>query len=343
MLGSTLGFAKLTECFEGSSRAALVTRFETKQGDLFMKIVALGAKLLFVVSCLALLAHVPAARAQNGTFYHLLYDSNTGALITTPNPLPPVITLSQGGQLVLDVEASLVKSSPALTSSGFQPFSGGTGDIFVEFSGNCAFCPPGVLFDAAHSTLPPGGLVAGGTNILTLSFSDPGIYSLAASGATSGSSTFNLQQVPFQVIVLPSSNTMLYDGVNVSKFYPPNAIVSTQTATGYIFWFEANPNGSYQGQSAPTPAAPGDWQQLGAGAPGPQGLQGPMGPAGPQGPMGLTGATGTQGPIGPQGKTGPQGPAGLGFVHGCHHGAASGTSSTCRGYAARQLYPRLCG
>lgn len=276
-----------------------------------MKFYAFRAKLLFAFCCLALLARVPAAHAQAANYYRLLFDT-TGALLTTPNPFPPAITLQPGGQVILDTSVAGQSIALGIASNGFQPFSGGTGDIFLVFQGD------------QGSTLAPGTIITSGTNSVVLTFSDPGIYSLATSGFTTlGSGLAPLAPVAFKVIVLPVSSTMLYDGIwNASSFYPPNAIVATQTASGYIFWFEANPNGSAAGQSMPTPAAPGDWQQIGAGAPGPQGPQGPQGPAGPQGlqgSTGLTGVTGPQGPIGltgAKGATGPQGPAGLGFVHG---------------------------
>ena len=69
--------------------------------------------------------------------------------------------------------------------------------------------------------------------------------------------------------------------------------------------------GSYIAVAASTGEAPGTgsaWEQLAAGAIGPQGAQGPQGEAGPQGPQG---EVGPMGPAGPQGDAGPQGPQGV--------------------------------
>lgn len=272
-----------------------------------MKAFALSTRCLLALCCLLALACVPPARAQDqANYYHLVWDS-TGNLVTTPNPLPPALTLPQGGQLTLDLYES--NFSVTLGYLSFQSFGAGTGNIFAEFESNSGVFPDNV---------PCCGYLVPSAPVWTLTFADPGIYSLCVNCVLNGPVNW-----PVQVVVLPTSSAMLYDGIwNTTLFYPPNAIVATQTATGYNFWFEANPNGSHQGQSAPTPSAPGDWQQIGAGTPGPQGPTGPQGPAGsagPQGPIGstgATGATGAQGPVGPMGLMGPQGPAGIGFVSG---------------------------
>ena len=264
-----------------------------------MKILALWAPCVLALCCLFALACVPAAQGQDqGNYYHLVWDSN-GSLVTTPNPLPPAITLPQGGQLTLDLDDS--SFGIALGYLGFQPFGAGTGYISAEL-----VWPSGVTTTTLYAQTHVNPIAGGADNIWILTFTDPGIYTLCVNCALNGAVNWAVQ-----VVVLPTSSTMLYDGIwDTALFYPPNAIVTTQTATGYNFWFEANPNGSHQGQSAPTPGAPGDWQQIGTGGPGPQGPPGPTGPQGPAGPTGLTGLTGAQGPAGPMGLQGLQGPPG---------------------------------
>ena len=273
-----------------------------------IKAIAKQAAGLLVLCCLPLV-WTPPARAQAQLTYHMVYDVGTNPTteLTSPDPLPLVITIAQGGQVSFHIEAFTGTFSLPYPGDihllAFVPFSGGTGTIQVEWSGGI----PTYQFTQMQHLSVGGYSAVQGYSLSTLTFTDAGIYELRVGADSSGSKTV-------QVIVMPISANLIYDGLwNSSTFYPPNAVVVTQTATGYNFWFEANPNGSSPGQSSPTPGVPGDWQQIGTGAPGPQGPQGPIGLTGPTGP---TGATGPQGPIGlagpqgPMGFTGPQGPAG---------------------------------
>lgn len=276
-----------------------------------MKVFAFRAKLLFALGCLAL-AHATTAQAQTEVSYQLMFDSTTGGLVTSPNPLPEFLTLSQGGQLTLFIN-TIFLTQPTIQYGGFVPFSGGTGNVsLVTLEG------------------PTGGLAVGGSFVSdfetqvtwSLGFTDAGVYSFAV-----GMQGFPL--VPFALVVLPSgTGNVIYAGFwNTNLFYPPNTIVATSDANGpnnFDFWLETNPFGSLPG-SIPMLSPVGDWYHLSGPAsavPGPQGPQGPAGPAGPpgpQGPTGATGPTGAPGPTGaqgPMGLTGPQGNPGLGFVHG---------------------------
>ena len=301
-----------------------------------MKLCVFREKTLFALGCLALLARVPGARAQDSVTYELLYGANN-ALVTSPNPLPAFQTLSQNGQLILQIDQTNSAVTDTFLQFEFQAFNGGTGTIFTTLS--------------QGPNTPPNGAVALSPNLfrqflptvsnptLILTFADPGLYTLQFGPDESQASSFPGTQL--KVVVLPSSigapnangfapnlnGNMVYAGFwNANVFYPPVTVVATAAnPSGLDFWLETNPNGSQTGQSAPTSAAPGDWQHIGSSVPGPQGPQGPQGsagPQGPQGPTGPTGATGPQGPIGPTGATGAigpmglQGPAGLGFVAG---------------------------
>jgi hypothetical protein len=280
----------------------------SSQGD-SMKAITRQAVSLFSFCCLILLACAPAAQAQVGAYYHIVGDSATDTLLTSPNPLPPVITVSVGGQLTLDME-DVNTSGPgaALTYGAFQPFAGGSENIFVETI--CRLPADPSCGGLQVWSLAPGfstGFSSGGVAIV--SFSNPGIYTF----------TVRLTNpiLTFQVVVpLANSGNMVYAGVwqpNVP--YAPNTIVHTGTlSAGFDFWLEANGSGS-QGNS-PTLGF-GDWFHMagpasGAGPAGPPGPPGPVGSTGPQGPMGLTGATGPQGPMGFPGLgfPGPQGPPG---------------------------------
>ena len=117
-----------------------------------MKAFALRGPTLLAIGCLLLLARVPVAQAQNEASYHLWFNSNTacgatpcGALLT-PNPFPPVVSLTQGGQLNLELD-SVFLSNFDIEITSFFPLSGGTGNAFL------AAAPNGTL------TLAPGSQV----------------------------------------------------------------------------------------------------------------------------------------------------------------------------------------
>ena len=296
---------------------------------------------LLSLCCFVLLKLAPCVRADipgspppliamSGARYEVVFNTNTGLPDNVPNPIPPLITLSQGGQLVLHVGTEPAATNFCMGYNSFNPSFPGVGvdgAISVEFSNidptsfvvikpiNLGFCAPN--HDAG------------------ITFKDAGTYSFSLS--VDQAHTF-----PVNVTVLPAGTGYTsFGGVfDPNILYTPNTIVSTGTATtGYSFWLEVNPNGS----SSLPQLGSSDWSALGTGPQGPigpEGLQGPAGPTGPPGPTGLTGSTGAtgaqglqgpqgpqgpvgpigptgaQGPVGPKGATGPQGPAGLGFVPG---------------------------
>jgi collagen triple helix repeat protein len=262
---------------------------------------------------LALVALAPAARAQ-APVYHLFYSSdpvNYGELYT-PNPFPPFVTLAQGGQMELNVDARPDQPNTIyLTCDEFIPSFGGNGNVFLEVPG--AFGTPGEI-----ALILPGE--PGVTTIyenFSLSFTDQGTYSCSI-GINSSRMT------PFHVAVLPAGagNATFAGFWDASIHYPANSIVVTGAVfTGLDFWLEANANGS----SNPPATGASDWYHIAgpasavegpAGPAGPEGPAGPAGPAGPTGPAGQTGpagpagATGPEGPMGPAGATGPEGPMG---------------------------------
>ena len=274
-----------------------------------MKAITKQAVSLFAVGCLMLVLSAPAARAQNGVSYHLLYDTssgvNSGTLVTSPNPIPAIVTLAPNAQLALFFDGT---PSPVgqiyLENYAFVPFFGGTGKINVEVSS-----PPlpgfvdsigGGGFSGIQSPPPFQNYI--------LTFADAGIYTLA----TGGSASQDL--ITFQVVVLPAaSGNTTYAGPWYSPIlYPQNTIISTgNVSAGLDFWLAANPLGS---QTEPAIGNP-DWYHMAGpasgGAQGPPGPQGPAGPMGPQGPGGLMGATGSTGATGLTGAAGPAGPTGL--------------------------------
>lgn len=75
-----------------------------------MKTIIRQAVSLLSFCCLILLACAPTAQAQVGAYYHIVGNSANDTLLTTPNPLPPVITVSVGGQLT-QLMSFLSKSS----------------------------------------------------------------------------------------------------------------------------------------------------------------------------------------------------------------------------------------
>ena len=271
---------------------------------------------LFALCCLMLLVSAPSARAQSGTSFQLIFDSNTGNLLTTPNPLSNVITINAGGQLTFMVDSQPASPPSVLIQNlTFQSAFGGSGTIF--YSG------PGLSFSEKVNS---GDFISGSVPY-TLSFTDVGLYTLAV-GIAQGN-----PEITYKVAVLPAAagTTMFGTNWDSNVFFPLNTIVTTgNTQTGLDFWIVANPDGSL-GQS-PTIGS-GDWNHIagpaqGFGPPGPQGPAGPQGLTGPQGPAGPTGAQGPQGPSGPKGTNGlngaqgpigpkgPKGPAGPGFVSG---------------------------
>jgi len=262
--------------------------------------------------CFLLLAIVPAVRAQvrehplsiqpqtpiamSGAHYQMIFNSQTNVMETVPNPLPQLVTLSQGGQLQFhtDLEPAATEFVE-IASHGFNPAfpgAGVNGFIFVDFTGL-----PGI--DSTASYLEPNGSISTSFyHDIVLTFKDAGTYSL----------DFNFSGVsnPFTVTVLPAgAGSTFFGGVfNPNVLYGPNTFVATGSPqSGYTFWLEANPSGS----SSQPQAGSTDWYQVGTGAQGPAGPQGPVGPQGPAGPPGLQGQTG---------PAGPQGPAGTGLVSG---------------------------
>ena len=268
------------------------------------------ARALLGPCCLLLLAGLPAAQAQNqANYYSIAWDSGQNQLLTLPNPIPPVIVIPQGGQLTIAMSDFNPSPSTFINYLSFQPFFGGTGDIFfVEYSGSqfgdAIFIPVGLNFNTMGFAI-------------TFTLSDSGIYSLAADCVLGGT------RIPFKVVVTPNtggniSGNMAYGGPwSGTTPYPPMSIVSTGSIfTGLDFWFEANPNGSLGQQPGQSPGLGTDWFSLGSGTQGPAGPQGPQGPPGPTGLTGPAGPTGAPGPAGSQGPTGPVGPQGVTGVMG---------------------------
>ena len=274
-----------------------------------MKTITTQAVSLLSFCCLILVACAPAAQAQVGAYYHIVGNSANNTLVTNPNPLPPIITVSVGGQLTLDME-DVDPSGPgiALTYGNFQPFGGGSENIFMEkicrlpTDVNCGGLQVLSLLTVSHVGFGSGG-------VAIVSFSNPGIYTFDVG--------FENPLLFLQVVVPPggSGNMVYANGWDPSILYAPNTIVHTGTlSAGFDFWLEANQAGS---QGEPPALGFGDWFHMAgpasgagpAGPPGPSGPPGPVGPTGPQGPMGFMGVTGPQGPmgfIGPQGLPGPR-------------------------------------
>jgi len=265
-------------------------------------------RLLLVVGAAALSVIAPAAesRAQGAAEFHLMFDAN-GNLVN-PNPFPAFITLPANGQIGLRVDT--IGNPPTVTNpiivaqSAFQPFFGGQGNVFVELPGSPVTPPfqtyPGTAGEVA--LIIPNGNMTTPYEQINLTFTDPGIYTLAIGIFPNVN---NL--TPFKVAVLPAGtgNPTFAGFWTANVVYPPNSIVVTGAIfTGLDWWLEANVNGS----SAQPALGAGDWYHIaGPATAGPAGPPGPAGPAGPQGPAGPAGA---QGPVGPQGPAGPQGPTG---------------------------------
>jgi hypothetical protein len=283
-----------------------------------MKRVTRQALSLLSFCCFMLLALAPGARAQvgerplsiqgqtpiamSGARYAVLYDQ-LGNLNTTPNPIPPLISLAQGGQLALHFDNPtgtywvLPYPNYWIQCLGFNPtFNGTNGFVYVDFTGVPQFADFSVQ-------LAPGGISwSGPSKDVAFTFKDAGTYSMRISGDGN-------QWTTFTVTVLPVGMGLTSFGglYNQYVLYAPNTIVATGSSPStYTFWLEANPLGS---SSLPQAGNP-DWYQLGTGLQGAPGPQGPAGPAGATGPSGPAGPTGLAGPIGPPGPTGPAGPAG---------------------------------
>lgn len=289
---------------------------------------------LLSFSCFVLLALAPSARAQarkhpvftvqgsqptpierslqtlsnpismSSAEVHLMYNTQSDTIDNTPNPLPSLISLAQGGQLGLyfDIEplAEVEYTVRCLSFTAAYPGTGVNGFVFMEYPSVAGSEDLGLI-------LVPGGAVSTDPlkNVI-LTFKDMGTYTLQVGIDPAHMSTFT-------VTVLPAgTGTMSFAGLyDPNMFYAPNTVVATGSFfTGFTFWLESNPNGTN------TPPQPGNfqWMQVGATGPqgpaGPQGPQGPTGPQGPQGPAGPTGLTGAAGPAGPTGPQGPQGPTG---------------------------------
>ena len=258
---------------------------------------------LLGVMAVLLLALAPGARAQ--AEYHLIYSSADGLLLTTPNPFPTFVSLRQGGQLALSVDAEPQQPLAVfLRCDAFQGSAGSQGNIFVAASGPSL---PGFT-----SALMPG-MPAVPTTLrsFSLSFSDMGTYTLSI-----GINPENLTS--FHVAVLPgSTDTTTFAGAwDANVAYPQGTIVTTgPSVTNFDYWISVAPNENQGIQPALDASA---WYHISgpavAGPAGPTGPQGPQGPPGPQGLLGNTGAQGPAGPSGPQGPVGPPGPLTPGSV-----------------------------
>lgn len=262
-------------------------------------------KMIILPALALMLALTGVASAQTGTTFHLTYSSPDGALITSPNPIPAIMTLSPGGHVTLAIDSTPDQPSTIyLKESSFSPAFGGQGNIFVDVPTSSGVSDIELLI--------PGTTITSSVTTFSLTFTDMGEYALAVG-------TSSAQLTTFHVRVLPAGTgpTTFAGFWDPNLFYPPNAIVATGSIfTGLDFWIEANPSGS---QSQPTLGA-SNWYHISgppiAGAQGPAGPTGATGPAGPTGatgpagPRGATGATGAVGLTGPIGPTGPTGPVG---------------------------------
>jgi hypothetical protein len=234
------------------------------------------------------------ALGPTGATYHLIFNTQgSGYLVTNPNPLPAIVTLSQHGQLTLIFDGTPTPPPTIyLFSLAFQTAYGGSGNVFVEVS-----APPS---PGGAAVLVPGGSVSSSFPNFILTFADMGTYTLQVGVDPSA-------LITFKVVVLPAAAgyTTYAGSWDPLAFYPLNTIVSTSSGlTDLDFWIEANNNGT---QTQPVQGA-NDWYHMSGPASG--GPTGPQGPQGPAGPIGPAGATGPQGPPGPAGATGAQGPAG---------------------------------
>jgi hypothetical protein len=253
------------------------------------------AIVLLGVMAVLLLAVAPDALAQ--AEYHLIYSSTDGGLVTTPNPFPTFVSLRQGGQLALEVDAEPDQPLAVfLRCDDFQGASAGQGSIFVAISGPSL---PGFT----SALLPGMPAISTTLKSFCLSFSDIGTYTLSI-----GINAENL--TTFHVAVLPDAvNTTFAGAWDANIHYPKGAIVTTgPLLTNLDYWIEANPDGN-RGMQPALDAS--DWYHIsGPAVAGPAGPTGPEGPSGPPGPQGLLGNTGAQGPAGPSGPQGPVGPPG---------------------------------
>jgi hypothetical protein len=282
-----------------------------------MQYLARQALRLLSVSCLIVLAIVPFASAQipartqlnpqnvpagtpiamSGARYQATFNTQL-TIETTPNPIPQLVTVSQGGQLALHFDLDpYLDVSYSIRCLGFNPTVNGPGVkgyIFMDY----ASAP--LSQDIALILVPLGEVSTDPLKDVVMTFKDAGTYSLQF--GIDAAHFYNLT-----VTVLPAGTGIAsYGGLfNPNILYAPNTIVSyTATDNSALhFYLETNPNGS-QGLC---PCLFGlDWVDIGGPpTPGPIGPAGPTGPAGPQGPAGPAG-----GPAGPPGPTGPAGPAG---------------------------------
>jgi Collagen triple helix repeat (20 copies) len=259
-----------------------------------VKTITKQAASLLSFCCLILLACTSAAQAQVGAYYHIVGNSANQTLVTTPNPLPPVITVSLGGQLTLDMEDINSEPGASLLYGEFQPFNGGTETVFVEEICRLVTDPACSGGVGAHTLLSGNSFSVGSGGSIVVTFPSAGIYSFSA--------VFNSPVLTFQVVVPPAaSGNMVYTGAwDPNVPYAPNTIVHTGTIAGFDFWLEANTSGSLG--NAPSLGF-SDWFHIA----GPASGTGPAGPPGPMGPAGPAGATGVPGPQGPVGPTGPMG------------------------------------
>lgn len=266
------------------------------------------------LGCLVLLGLAPRAMAQAQAEIHVMYNTQSGQIETAPNPVPGLVTLSQGGQLGLyfDIEP-LVEVSYTIRCTGFSaayPGGGVNGFIFADYPS-----VPGSE-DLALILVPNGSISTDPLKNAILTFKDMGTYTLQIGIDPVHFTTLTVTVLPAQ------TGSMVFGGLyDPNMLYAPNTLVATGGFfSGFDFWLETN---SFGTRTAPQPGN-FDWIHLGSstGTPGPQGPAGPAGPEGPAGAAGPQGPTGPAGPQGPAGSTGltgaagPQGPQGAGLMTG---------------------------
>ena len=284
-----------------------------------MKIKSAGLWLIGLVAATACLAHAPRAEAQMSTEYTVAFQFNNDHPMI-PNPVPPVVTLSQGGQLRLRVDGV---SSQSIFWVGEQTFTSPFPNVQPYFPGvpgyvDCeTITVDNASVDAADG-LHPLGLCSlnadSGTFVLT--FHDAGTYTIGLGPTPTFTMTYT-----FQVDVLATgggfAGHVVYAGPwTPNVFYPLNTMVSTGSVlTGQDFWIETNSAGTTN-----TPGEGGvagfDWYHIGptntAGPQGPAGAPGPMGPAGPTTPGSVVMLPATTSAVAP-GLVAPPAPSGYVF------------------------------
>lgn len=279
-----------------------------------MKSVLTGPLRRFALAACVMAGLASSAQAQTSAEYRLFVSAD--GIQQTPDPLPPVITLSQGGQLSLHIDSdqTIYSYTTMISYNNFVPAIGGTGGLLLDVPNSSTAI--GSLV-AASSPLQPGGNYTGNdSHNFILTFGDAGIYTITLTTPIQIGS--NIQTLTISVLPTAAGPMVLSGNWNPAALYPQNSVVTTGSfTTGYDFWVETNPNGAAVGIDPKS--NPFQWTHINgatAGAQGPAGPQGPIGPAGPdgntgaQGPVGPVGPAGAQGASGPQGAVGPIGPVG---------------------------------